>query len=240
MGTLLELKNVSISYGAVKALRDVSLHVEEGEILALLGANGAGKTTMLDAVSRMVPLKSGDILYGGRNISGARPDEVVRMGIAHCPEGRRIFPDLTVLENLRLGAYVIRDRAQIASNLDHAFSLFPVLSARRGQKAGTLSGGEQQMLALARALMSRPRLLMLDEPSLGLAPKIIEQIFSIITRINREWNVTIFLIEQNANEALLHSSRAYVLENGAVNHALSGDASALRSDPRIIEAYLGG
>ncbi len=238
MPPLLEINNISVSYGPVKALEEVSLEIREGEVVALLGANGAGKTSLLNAISRLVPVSGGGIKYCNRDLTGVRADKVVRKGIAQCPEGRMIFPDLTVMENLHLGAYIVRDEADFKQNLEHAFNYFPVLSDRRNQKGGTLSGGEQQMLALARALMSSPRLLMLDEPSLGLAPKIIQQIFQIITRINREDNVTIFLVEQNANEALLHSNRGYVIENGRIT--MSGSSADLRKDPRIIEAYLGG
>jgi branched-chain amino acid transport system ATP-binding protein len=235
---MLEVKDLNVSYGAIKALEDVSLSINEGEIVSLLGANGAGKTSLLNAVSRIVKIAGGSIEFDGFNLNNMRPETVVNKGIAHCPEGRRIFPDLTVMENLDMGAFVLNDKTKIKENLERAFSYFPVLAERRTQKGGTLSGGEQQMLALARALMSSPRLLMLDEPSLGLAPMIIAQIFGIITRINKEDNVTIFLIEQNANEALLHSNRAYVLENGRIS--ISGKADELRQDPKIKAAYLGG
>ncbi|MFZ2653432.1 MAG: ABC transporter ATP-binding protein [Victivallales bacterium] len=235
----LEVKELSVSYGAVEALKNVSLHINEGEIVALLGANGAGKSSMLDAISRIVPAKSGRIIFNGSEITREKPENIVRKGIAHCPEGRKIFFDLTVLENLQIGAYTIRDPNALKANLEKIFTYFPVLKDRRGQKGGTLSGGEQQMLAVGRALMSSPKLLLLDEPSLGLAPKLIDQIFDIIREINHKEKVTVFLIEQNANEALLHADRAYVLENGRIT--ISADnAEDLLKNPHIIKAYLGG
>jgi len=235
----LEVKELSVSYGAVEALKNVSLHINEGEIVALLGANGAGKSSMLDAISRIAPAKSGRIIFNGSEITREKPENIVRKGIAHCPEGRKIFFDLTVLENLQIGAYTIRDPNALKANLEKIFTYFPVLKDRRGQKGGTLSGGEQQMLAVGRALMSSPKLLLLDEPSLGLAPKLIDQIFDIIREINHKEKVTVFLIEQNANEALLHADRAYVLENGRIT--ISADnAEDLLKNPHIIKAYLGG
>ncbi len=236
---ILEIKNACVSYGAVEALKNVSLHLKEGEIVALLGANGAGKTSLLNAVSRLVRVKSGQIIFNSRDISGDRPESVVHAGVAHCPEGRRIFYELTVMENLQLGAYSLKNRDLIRDNLEKALAYFPVLADRKNQRGGTLSGGEQQMLAVARALMSSPKLLLLDEPSLGLAPMLIDQIFDIIRKINREENVTILLVEQNANEALLHSDRAYVLENGKITID-SDDSGKLLKDPHIIKAYLGG
>jgi branched-chain amino acid transport system ATP-binding protein len=236
---ILEIKNACVNYGAIEALKNVSLHLDEGEIVALLGANGAGKTSLLNAVSRLVPLKSGQVIFASVDITGYRPENVVRMGIAHCPEGRRIFSELTVMENLQLGAYSRKNRDSVKDNLEKALGYFPVLGERKNQKGGTLSGGEQQMLAVARALMSSPKLLLLDEPSLGLAPMLIDQIFDIIRKINREENVTILLVEQNANEALLHSDRAYVLENGKITLD-SDDAGKLLKNPHIIRAYLGG
>ena len=238
MGALLEVKNLNILYGAVHALKDVSLRVEEGEVVSILGANGAGKTTLLDAISRIVPPKSGEILLRGESLLKLKSGGVVRRGVAHCPEGRRIFPEMSVRENLVIGAYTRDDKDEIARNMERAFKLFPVLKERLAQPGGTLSGGEQQMLALARSLMSSPRLLLLDEPSLGLAPKIIQQIFRIITDVNRREGVTVLLVEQNANEALLHSSRAYVLENGRVS--MEGSRSELLRNPKVMEAYLGG
>ena len=235
----LEVKELSVSYGAVEALKNVSLHINEGEIVALLGANGAGKSSMLDAISRLVPIRSGKIIFKGEEITRERPENVVRKGIAHCPEGRKIFYDLTVLENLMLGAYTITDHGTISQNLERIYSYFPVLKERCSQKGGTLSGGEQQMLAVGRALMSSPKLLLLDEPSLGLAPKLIDQIFDIIREINHKEKVTVFLIEQNANEALLHADRAYVLENGKISIS-SDNAEELLRNEHIIKAYLGG
>ena len=236
---ILEIKNACVNYGAVEALKNVSLHLKEGEIVALLGANGAGKTSLLNAVSRLVPVKSGQIIFNSRDITADRPENVVHMGVAHCPEGRRIFFELTVMENLQLGAFSLKNKDLVKGNLEKAFSYFPVLAGRKSQKGGTLSGGEQQMLAVARALMSSPKLLLLDEPSLGLAPMLIDQIFDIIRKINREENVTILLVEQNANEALLHSDRAYVLENAEITID-SDDTGKLLKNPHIIRAYLGG
>ena len=235
---ILEIKNACVNYGAVEALKNVSIHLKEGEIVALLGANGAGKTSLLNAISRLVRLKSGQIFFNTREITRERPEIVVHGGIAHCPEGRKIFSDLTVMENLQLGAYSLKDKDSIKTNLKKSLAYFPVLAERKNQKGGTLSGGEQQMLAVARALMSSPRLLLLDEPSLGLAPMLIDQIFDIIKKINREENVTILLVEQNANEALLHSDRAYVLENGKITID-SDDTEKLLKDSHIIRAYLG-
>ncbi len=235
----LEVRDLSVSYGAVEALSNVSLHINEGEIVTLLGANGAGKSSMLHAISRIIPAKSGRIIFNGNDITGERPETIVRKGIAHCPEGRKIFFDLTVLENLQIGAYSIREQDIIDANLEKMFNYFPVLKDRRSQKGGTLSGGEQQMLAVGRSLMSSPKLLLLDEPSLGLAPKLIDQIFDIIREINHKEKVTVFLIEQNANEALLHADRAYVLENGRIS-ITSENAEELLSNPHIIRAYLGG
>ncbi|MFA6294554.1 MAG: ABC transporter ATP-binding protein [Victivallales bacterium] len=236
---ILEIKNACVSYGAVEALKSVSLHLKEGEIVALLGANGAGKTSLLNAISRLVRVKSGQIIFNSRDITGDRPESVVHGGVAHCPEGRRIFYELTVMENLQLGAYSLKNKDCLRGNLEKALDYFPVLADRKNQRGGTLSGGEQQMLAVARALMSSPKLLLLDEPSLGLAPMLIDQIFDIIRKINREENVTILLVEQNANEALLHSDRAYVLENGKITID-SDDTEKLLKDPHIIRAYLGG
>ena len=235
---LLELQDVAVSYGPVQALRGVSLGIEPGEIVALLGANGAGKSTTLRAISGLVPLSAGSILLSGRQMKRAKPYRLVAQGLAHAPEGRRIFGELTVAENLDMGAYTIRDAARRRENLQRVYHYFPRLAQRARQSAATLSGGEQQMLAVGRALMSSPRLLMLDEPSLGLAPKLVDQIFQILTQINRQEKVAIFLVEQNANEALLCAHRAYVLENGRIT--LTGPAAQLRRDPRIVEAYLGG
>ena len=234
---LLDIRELRVSYGPVRALEGISVRVEEREVVALLGANGAGKTTTLRAVSGLVPVESGTVHFAGQDLLALRPEEIVRAGLAHAPEGRRIFGEQTVLENLELGAYLLRDPVRIRAGMERAFHYFPVLQQRQRQRASTLSGGEQQMLAVARALMSFPRMLMLDEPSLGLAPMLVDQIFEIIRQINREEGVAVFLVEQNAHEALLHADRAYLLENGAV--ALHGPAEALRQDPRVIQAYLG-
>ncbi|HBC85362.1 MAG TPA: ABC transporter ATP-binding protein [Lentisphaeria bacterium] len=235
----LDVRKLCVAYGAIDALKSVSLHINEGEIVALLGANGAGKSSVLDAISRITTAKSGKIIFNGTDITNEKPENIVRKGIAHCPEGRKIFFDLTVLENLQLGAYTINDQYAIEANLEKIFTYFPVLKSRRSQRGGTLSGGEQQMLAVGRALMSSPKLLLLDEPSLGLAPKLIDHIFDIIREINHKEKVTVFLIEQNANEALLHADRAYVLENGRIS-INSDNAEELLKDPHIIKAYLGG
>lgn len=235
---MLELEHVSVAYGAVRALRGVSLTIAAGEVVTLLGANGAGKSTTLRAISRTVPLSAGHIRFRGKDLVSCPAHEVVACGISQSPEGRRIFPELTVLENLEIGAYTVRDPAVRKEALEKVFHYFPLLPKRLNQAGGTLSGGEQQMLAVGRALMSNPSLLMLDEPSLGLAPLIVERIFEIIQQINKEEGVAIFLVEQNANEALLHADRAYVLENGTIS--MSGDAKTLLGDSRIVEAYLGG
>jgi branched-chain amino acid transport system ATP-binding protein len=231
------MDRVSVSYGPVQALREVSLRVEAGEVVALLGANGAGKSSALAAVAGLVRASGGAIRLAGQDLSRLQPSEIVRRGVALAPEGRRLFSELTVLENLEMGAYTVRDKGVIRRKLERAFHFFPVLAERRGQEAATLSGGEQQMLAVARALMSSPRLLMLDEPSLGLAPMLVDQIFQIISEINRQERVAILLVEQNAAEALARAARAYVLENGRV--ALEGPADAVARDPRVIDAYLG-
>jgi branched-chain amino acid transport system ATP-binding protein len=234
---LLELEKVSIGYGSIQAVRQVSLSVEEGEIVTLIGANGAGKSTTLRAVSRLLKLREGTIRFDGRDLSGLPPDQVVRLGIAQSPEGRQVLALQSVQDNLELGAYVRRDHDGIREDLTRMFRLFPRLQERRHQLAGTLSGGEQQMLAIARALMSRPRLLLLDEPSLGLAPLIVLEIFSIIRDLNAQ-GVTILLVEQNAKLAMQHSSRTYLLEAGQM--AFSGPSAELLQDERVLRAYLGG
>jgi branched-chain amino acid transport system ATP-binding protein len=235
---MLNITNLSVAYGPVRALRHVTLHVAAGEIVTLLGANGAGKTSLLRAISGLTPVTHGTIRLEGVELTRLPPAQIVRHGLAHCPEGRRIFPGLTVAENLDLGAYCRpADPAERRANLDCAFQYFPVLAERRQQKAGTLSGGEQQMLALGRALMSSPRIILLDEPSLGLAPRMVDMLFDIIRQINRERRTTVLLVEQNANEALLHADRGYVLENGQIT--LSGTAAELRDNPRVRDAYLG-
>ena len=231
MAPLLELNGVSARYGQIAALHDVSLEVGEGEIVALLGANGAGKTTTLRAVSSTVR-RSGNVLVNGKRL-GRSPEAVARSGIAHVPEGRGILAELTVWDNLRMGAYMRRGRPDFASVLEY----FPWLETRRNQQAGTLSGGEQQMLALARAFLSRPRLLMLDEPSLGLAPLVTREVFRVVTELNRKEGVSVLVVEQNAAIALAAAQRAYVLETGTV--AIAGTADELRADDAVRTAYLG-
>lgn len=213
------------------------MEISEGEIITLIGANGAGKTTTLMSISGLVPPKSGEILFLGKPIHKMSPDKIVSLGISQVPEGRRIFPHLTVMENLHMGAFLRRDTDRIKKDLEYIFELFPILPSRRHQTGGTLSGGEQQMLAISRALMARPRLLLLDEPSLGLAPKIIKQIFEIIRKINAEHKTTIFLVEQNANLALQAADRGYVMENGSI--VLSDTAQNLLSNNDVKKAYLG-
>ena len=234
---MLELRGVNVFYGAVQALREVSLRVDEGEIVTLIGANGAGKSTTLMAISGIVPPRRGEILFAGRPIHGLAPDRIVRLGLCQVPEGRRIFPELTVAENLDMGAFLRRDRQGIERDRQELYELFPILHQRRLQPGGNLSGGEQQMLAISRALMARPRLLLLDEPSMGLAPLITRRIFEIITTITRERGTTVFLVEQNANLALQTADRGYVLENGRI--VLQGRAEALLNDENVQKAYLG-
>ena len=236
MAPLLELTNLSVNYGGIQALQAIDLVIDPGEVVTLVGANGAGKTTTLRAISRIVNPRSGKIFYAGREITRCRASEVVKLGLAHSPEGRRVLARQTVLDNLELGAYTRHDRLGIKTDIERQFQLFPRLAERRNQLAGTLSGGEQQMLAIARALMSRPKLLLLDEPSLGLAPAIVREIFAIIKNL-KTTGVTILLVEQNANIALQTADRGYVLEAGQMT--LSGKASALLTDDRIRKAYLG-
>ena len=233
---LLELDSVSASYGPIQALHGISVEVPEGAVVALLGANGAGKTTTLRAISGMVKTH-GRISFGGHDISRAKPDEVARLGVAHVPSGRGTMAQLTVWENLRMGAYTRRDRAGVKADLDRVIGYFPWIGRRRDQVAVTLSGGEQQMLAIGRALMMRPRVMLLDEPSLGLAPLIVRQIFDIIATINREEKLTILVVEQNANMALRVSQRAYVLEVGRV--VLQGSAQELMRNESVRRSYLG-
>jgi branched-chain amino acid transport system ATP-binding protein len=235
---MLEIKNLHVSYGAINALHGIFLSVKAGSIVTLIGANGAGKTTTLKTISGLLKPKSGEIFYDGKNIAGLPPHEIVARGLSHVPEGRMIFANLTVLENLQLGAYLQKDRKIIRRELEHVFSLFPRLKEREKQIAGTLSGGEQQMLAIGRALMSKPKLLLLDEPSLGLAPLLMKTIFEKIVEINRDQGITILLVEQNANLALEISHFGYVLETGKV--LLSGDSASLRQNPQVKSAYLGG
>ena len=234
---MLELKSVHTHYGSILALKGISLKVNEGEIITLIGANGAGKSTTLMSISGITPPSSGEILFEGEPIHRRPPDEIVAMGICQVPEGRHIFPQLTVQENLDMGAFLRSDKQGIRQDLDYVFSLFPILAERRNQAGGTLSGGEQQMLAVSRALMARPRLMLLDEPSMGLAPLIIKQIFEIVKKINDEQNTTIFLVEQNANQALQIADRGYVIENGEV--ILSDGADKLLTNPDVQKAYLG-
>lgn len=235
---MLEVQNLSVRYGAITALHGISLTVPACGIVTLIGGNGAGKTTTLRAISGMVKPASGRILFDGQDITGLPPHEIVRRGLAHSPEGRLVFANLTVLENLHMGAYLQRDARWIASELDHVFTMFPRLRERRDQAAGTLSGGEQQMLAIGRALMSRPRFLMLDEPSLGIAPLLVKEIFARLVELNRERSLPILLVEQNAHLALEVSSHGYVLETGRV--LLSDRSSVLRDSPEVRSAYLGG
>ena len=235
---MLEIKQLSVSYGAIKALHEISLSVKSGAIVTLIGGNGAGKTTTLRAISGMVKPQAGQILFEGKPINGLPPHKLVGLGIAHCPEGRMVFANLTVHENLMMGAYLRHDKAGIAQDIDYVFSIFPRLKERDQQVAGTLSGGEQQMLAIGRAVMSRPRLLMLDEPSLGIAPMLVKSIFEKIVEINRERGVTILLVEQNANLALEVAGFGYVLETGRI--LLADESSKLRADPKVRDAYLGG
>jgi branched-chain amino acid transport system ATP-binding protein len=231
---LLELQDLRVRYGAVEALKGITLEVAEGEIVTLLGANGAGKSTTLRSISGLLRPAGGRILFDGNPLNALPPHEVVGIGIGHVPEGRRIFPRMSVLENLEMGAY--RQKSPGQDVLDRVFDLFPVLAERRGQDGGTLSGGEQQMLAIGRALMSRPRLLLLDEPSMGLAPKLVAKIFEIVAAINAD-GTTVLLVEQNAAQALRLASRGYVLETGEI--VMSDDADTLLSDDRVRKAYLG-
>jgi branched-chain amino acid transport system ATP-binding protein len=233
---LLEIENITLRYGRIEALHGISLHVDEGEVVALIGANGAGKTTTMRAVSGLRPVASGTVRFAGEDITKLRADLRVIRGICQSPEGRGIFPGMTVLENLDMGAYTRRDSANIAADLDRVLTLFPRLAERRKQAGGTLSGGEQQMLAVGRALMSRPRLLLLDEPSMGLAPMVIQQIFDIVTEINNQ-GTTILLVEQNAQQALSRAHRGYVLETGRI--VKEGTGQDLLNDSAVRDAYLG-
>ena len=233
---MLTLENISVSYGAIRALKGVSMHVGQGEVVTLIGANGAGKTTTLRTITGLLSPTEGRIVFEGQDISGKPTHQLVARGISMSPEGRGVFANLTVRENLQMGAYLKKNKAEIAEDLERGFRMFPRLKERESQKAGTLSGGEQQMLAMARALMSRPRLLLLDEPSLGLAPLVVHTIFEAIDEIRGE-GTTILLVEQNAHAALKHSDRAYVLETGHI--VMEGPSKELAADPRIKEAYLG-
>ena len=232
--SLLYIKDLKVSYGGIEAIKGISLSVEKGEIVTLIGANGAGKSTTLRAISGLVPLREGTITYDGQVISGQNPQKIVSEGIGMVPEGRRVFPNLTVLENLRVGAYLRKD--DLTPDIEHVYQLFPRLKERSWQPAGTLSGGEQQMLAVGRAMMMRPKLMMMDEPSLGLAPLVIRDIFRIIERLHEE-GITILLVEQNANAALRIADSAYVLETGRIT--MQGTGKELLDNPQVKEAYLG-
>jgi branched-chain amino acid transport system ATP-binding protein len=234
---MLELRNLKTFYGNIQALKGVSIEISEGEIITLIGANGAGKTTTLMSVCGIVPPRSGEILFMGQPIHKLTPNLIVSLGISQVPEGRRIFPYLTVRENLDMGAFLRTDKDGIKQDMEHIFELFPILAERRHQAGGTLSGGEQQMLAISRALMARPRLLLMDEPSLGLAPLVVKQIFEIIRKVNAENNTTIFLVEQNANLALKVAHRGYVMETGRIT--LADSAEKLLADEKVKKAYLG-
>jgi branched-chain amino acid transport system ATP-binding protein len=233
---VLEVKDLKVHYGAIEALRGISLEVGAGQVVALIGANGAGKTTTLRAVSKMLRPSAGRITFQGQDVTGLPSHRLVALGMAHAPEGRGIFLNLTVRENLELGAYLRDDRPGIAADAERAYGLFPILAERRSQVAGTLSGGEQQMLAVARALMSRPKLLLLDEPSLGLAPQVVERIFGVLREVNAT-GVALLLVEQNAHKALQLAHRAYVLETG--NVAMTGTGQELLASPEVRRAYLG-
>ena len=235
---MLEIRNLTASYGAISALHGISLSVPAGGIVTLIGANGAGKSTTLRAISGLVKPRGGEILYDGHNIAGLPPHEIVKRGLSHVPEGRMIFANLTVRENLAMGAYLQRDKKVVASEMELVFQTFPRLKEREKQVAGTLSGGEQQMLAIGRALMSKPKFLLLDEPSLGIAPLLVKTIFEKIVEINKRQGITILLVEQNANLALEVSHHGYVLETGKI--ILQDESSKLRENPQVKSAYLGG
>ncbi len=236
--SLLEVRDLHVNYGAINVLHGISLSVAPGEVVTLLGGNGAGKTTTLRTISGLVGARSGTVVFDGHPIANLPPHEIVRLGLGHVPEGRMVFANLTVHENLQMGAYLQRDRAAIARELEYVFTLFPRLQERQRQVAGTLSGGEQQMLAIGRALMGQPRFLMLDEPSLGIAPLLVKTIFAKISEINRERGITVLLVEQNANLALEVAHRGYVLETGRIT--LADKSPALRANPQVRSAYLGG
>ena len=235
--SLLEVKNLVVSYGAIKALRGISFSVEQGEVISLIGSNGAGKTTTLHSISNLIKKNSGSIFFEGTDITNLSADKIVKMGLIQVPEGRRVFANLSVKENLEMGAYLRKDKEQIKKDMEWGYELFPRLKERLSQLAGTLSGGEQQMLAMARALMSKPKLLLLDEPSMGLAPILVDEIFEIIKKISSA-GTTILLVEQNAYKALSIANRAYILETGKITK--DGKASDLITDKAVISAYLGG
>lgn len=233
---LLEVKNLEVSYGVIRALKSISFHVDEGEIVSLIGANGAGKTTTMQSIMGLIPIKSGTVIYDGKDITKTPGYKLVSLGMSQVPEGRRVFQELTVYENLVLGAYTKKDKAKIKEDIEEVCTMFPRLGERRKQVAGTLSGGEQQMLAMGRAMMSHPKLLMLDEPSMGLSPLLVDQVFDIIKDYHKK-GVTVLLVEQNAKKALSIADRAYVLETGSIT--LEGKASELLDNDDIKKAYLG-
>ena len=234
---MLEVNNLVVSYGAIRALKGISFDVKEGEIISLIGANGAGKTTTLHSISNLIKKQSGSVIFKGEDITNTNPDKIVKAGLIHVPEGRRVFANLTVKENLEMGAYLRNDKAGIKADLEHVYELFPRLKERVKQLAGTLSGGEQQMLAMGRGLMSKPELLLLDEPSMGLAPILVDEIFDIIQKINKD-GTTILLVEQNAFKAMSIANRVYILETGQV--ASSGNSEEMIHDEAVKKAYLGG
>lgn len=234
---MLKIRNVQSFYGNIQALKDISLDVEEGEIITLIGANGAGKSTTLMTLCGIVPARHGQIIFEGQDITAMAPEKIMALGISQVPEGRRIFPYLTVTENLDMGTFLRNDKKEIKRDMDHIFELFPILAERRSQPGGTLSGGEQQMLAISRAIMSKPKLLLLDEPSLGLAPIVTKRIFEIIRQINKETRTTILLVEQNANLALKVADRAYVMETGKITMTDTGQNLLVNED--VKKAYLG-
>ena len=233
---MLEVKNLSVSYGAIEAVKDISFTVNAGEIVSLIGANGAGKTTTLHTITGLVPAKSGSVMYNGVDLLKTHNNKIVTLGMAHIPEGRHVFTRMSVEENLEMGAFSLKDQSDLKKDLDMVYGLFPRLKERRNQKAGTLSGGEQQMLAMGRALMSHPKTILMDEPSMGLSPKLVKEIFSIIRKLH-EQGITILLVEQNAKMALSISDRAYVLETGRIT--MEGDAKELLNNEQVRKAYLG-
>ena len=234
--TLLKITGLQVAYGGIKAVKGVDLHVNEGELVTLIGSNGAGKTTTMKAITGSLPMASGDIEYLGKSIRGKGAWDLVRDGLAMVPEGRGVFARMTIIENLQMGAYIRNDKAEIATDMEKMFTIFPRLRERKDQLAGTMSGGEQQMLAMGRALMSRPKVLLLDEPSMGLSPIMVDKIFEVVRDVAAQ-GVTILLVEQNASRALSIADRGYVMESGAVT--MNGDAKALLDDPRVRAAYLG-
>lgn len=233
---MLDIKNLSVSYGAIDAVKGISLHVDDGEIVSLIGANGAGKTTTLHTITGLVPAKSGSIVFNGQDLLKTKANKIVTLGMAHVPEGRHVFTRMSVQENLEMGAYSLKDTSHVAEDLDKVYTYFPRLKERRRQLAGTLSGGEQQMVAMGRAIMSRPNTILMDEPSMGLSPKLVKEIFRIIERLHEE-GITVLLVEQNAKMALSIADRAYVLETGRIT--MEGKASDLLHDEKVRKAYLG-